>query len=160
MTDPKLLIVESAVMAMTRAAQKSYPLETGGILVGVHATGEPWVTSAIEIPTSDRGSHHYRIPQGATQATVRAARRDDPRIGYLGDWHSHPSDVGPSPTDLASLAYISMRHPLTPNPTSIVLRRTEAGYVLDARRIVAVKPRFCVIRHTGNLPTSAEQEST
>lgn len=152
MTGPVLLISESAEVAMVRAATRSYPLETGGILVGVHVDGHPWVTAAIEIPTTERGSHHYRIPQGATQPAVRSARRADPRLGYLGDWHSHPSIGGPSPTDLASLAFISIRHPRTPNPTSVVLRRTDTGYDLDARRIVTVTPRPCDIRRTGSLP--------
>ncbi len=160
MTDPVLLISESAEAAMIRAANDSFPLETGGILVGVHADGRPWVVGAIEIPSRDRGSHHYRIPHGTTQPAVYAARREDPRLGYLGDWHSHPSDAGPSPTDLASLAFISIRHPLAPNPTSIVLRRTGTSYALDARRIVTVKPRPCAIRSTGNLPPLSDKEPT
>jgi hypothetical protein len=137
---------------MMAAARHAHPNETGGILIGVHVDGHPWVTIAIEVTTSDRGRGHYRIPGGATQPAVRASRRTDRRLGYLGDWHSHPSDVGPSPMDLASLGLISMKHPRTPNPTLILVRNTVDGYALDARRIVAIVPRACEVRLTGDLP--------
>jgi proteasome lid subunit RPN8/RPN11 len=137
---------------MTAAAVRAHPFETGGILIGVHLDGEPWVTAAIEIASTDRGRHHYKIPSGETHPAVHAARRVDNRVGYLGDWHTHPNDVGPSSIDLATLALISMRHPRTPNPTLVVVRNTSHGYFLDARRIVAVAPRECELRLTGNLP--------
>lgn len=137
---------------MTTAAARAHPDETGGILVGVHLDGQPWVTAAIEIDSPDRGRHHYKIPSGTTQPAVRVARGGDPRLGYLGDWHSHPSDVGPSTTDLTTLAIFSLKHPRTPNPTLIVVRSTAHGYRLDARRIATISPRPCTLRFTGNLP--------
>lgn len=150
---PILLLSESAQASMTAAAAKAHPNETGGILIGVHNDGgHPWVTRAIEIATNDRGHHHYKIPSGATQPSVHAARRTDPRLGYLGDWHSHPADIGPSPTDLATLALYSIKHPRTPNPTLIVVRNTPDGRALDARRIVTVTPRPCELHLTGDLP--------
>jgi hypothetical protein len=54
---------------------------------------------------------------------------------------------------MATLALISMRHPLTPNPTQIVVRNTIHGHTLDARRIVTIAPRVCELRLMGNLPT-------
>lgn len=150
---PILLLSESAQVSMIAAAANAHPKETGGILIGVHTTGgHPWVVRAIEIASNDRGRHHYRIPSGATQPSVHAARRTDSRLGYLGDWHSHPADIGPSPTDLATLAVYSIKHPRTPNPTLIVVRNTTDGHVLDTRRIVAVTPRPCEFHLTGDLP--------
>lgn len=137
---------------MTTAAKRAHPDETGGILIGVYIDGHPWVTSAVEIASTDRSRSHYKIPAGTTHAAVRRARAIDNRLGYLGDWHSHPHDVGPSPTDLASLALISMKQPKMPNPTQIVVRRTDHGYLLDARRIVTFTPRSCTIGLTGSLP--------
>jgi proteasome lid subunit RPN8/RPN11 len=137
---------------MYAAATKAHPNETGGILVGVHLDGQPWVTHAIEVPTPDAGRHHYKIPAGVTQPAVLAARRTDHRLGYLGDWHAHPANVGPSPTDLATLALFSIKHPLTPNPTLVVVRRSGDTYVLDARRILAITPRQCDLRTVGDLP--------
>jgi hypothetical protein len=110
------------------------------------------VITAIEIPTADRGLSHYRIPGGTDHPAVLKARTADHRLGYLGDWHSHPHDVGHSPTDLASLALISITTPRQPNPTQIVVRRTDHGYTLDARRIVTLIPRACTVTLTGGLP--------
>jgi proteasome lid subunit RPN8/RPN11 len=154
---PELLIAESAVDQLKRAASLSHPLETGGILVGVHADQQPWATMAIELPTSSRGRAHYHLPGGATQPAVLMARAVDPRLGYIGDWHSHPADVSPSRTDLASLRLISYLHPRRPNPTLLVLRRiSEHEYKLEARRITAANPRVCAIRITGELPRPAD----
>jgi proteasome lid subunit RPN8/RPN11 len=140
---------------MVAAAARSHPNETGGILVGVEHAGHPWVTGVIEIVTGDRGRHHYKIPGGATQPAVLAARRTDPRVGYLGDWHSHPADVGPSSKDLATLVLISVKSPLKPNPTLVVVRNTSGGRVLDVRRFVGVTPRVCEVRYLGDLPMPA-----
>jgi proteasome lid subunit RPN8/RPN11 len=144
---------------MTAAATHAHPNETGGILIGVYLDGHPWVTAAIEIESKDRGRHHYKIPFGKTQPAVHATRQNDPRLGYLGDWHSHPRDVGPSTTDLATLGLISLKHPRSHNPTLIVVRHTTDGYTLDARRITTVAPRPCTIRLTGNVPPLALPEN-
>jgi proteasome lid subunit RPN8/RPN11 len=149
---PLVLISETAQATMTAAALAAHPNETGGILVGVYQAGRPWLVNAIEVGTTDRGRHHYKIPRGATQSAVLAARQADRRLGYLGDWHSHPADVGPSPTDLATLGLISIKHPRIPNPTLVIVRNTIHGYVIDARRVVVIAPRACQVRLTGNLP--------
>ena len=153
-TSTQLRITETARAAMTAAAARAHPYETGGILIGVYLDGHPWIITAVEIPTTDRGRSHYRIPAGTTHAAVLHARAIDHRLGYLGDWHSHPHDVGPSRIDLASLAFISMKRPRLPNPTQIVVRRTDRGYTLDARRIVTFAPRVCTIALTGSLPSA------
>lgn len=159
MKAPELRIAEKAQSTMVIAAARAHPVETGGILVGVLADGQPWVTEAIEIVSADRGRSHFRIPAGATRPAVLRARASDHRLGYLGDWHSHPADVGPSRTDLASLGVISIKHPLQPNPTQIVVRRTDHGYVLDARRIVGLAMRTCVIALTGSLTSATPQRN-
>lgn len=140
---------------MFAAAAREHPCETGGILLGVYVDGQPWVTSVVEIPTAERGRHHYKIPGGTTRAAVRNARETDHRLGYLGDWHSHPCDIGPSTTDLISLGRISVRRRKEPNPTLVVVRTTANGHALDALRVVAVRPRRCEVRLAGNLPPPA-----
>lgn len=151
MSDPTLLLSEAAAATMKNAAAASHPIETGGVLVGVYVDGLPWVTQAIQIPSTERGHSNYLIPGGATRPAVLAARQDDARLGYLGDWHTHPADVGPSPKDLASLALVSYRRPRRPNPTMVVVRRHEDGYTLDARRMVGLQARICAVRLTGGI---------
>ncbi|KIU14062.1 MULTISPECIES: Mov34/MPN/PAD-1 family protein [Mycobacteriaceae] len=147
----RLFMSETAQSAMTTAAARAHPNETGGILVGVHTDGHPWITVAVEISSSDRGRTHYRIPAGTTQEAVLVARARDHRLGYLGDWHTHPHDVGPSCTDRTTLALISLTHPRQPNPTQIIVRRTEDGHTFDARRIIGLTARACTVTLTGDL---------
>src|SRR6478752_2237464 len=92
-------ISESALAAVRTAATHAHPLETGGILVGVQARLGAWITHAVEIPTQERGHTTYRLPANVTRKTVQQLRDTDPRIGYLGDWHSHPMDAPASGTD-------------------------------------------------------------
>lgn len=137
---------------MRDAAAASHPLETGGILVGVHAGGRPWVTTAIEIRSEERGVGHYRLPGRTTRSAVLEAQRTDPRVGYLGDWHSHPRDTGPSAIDMASLAMMSMARIATPNPLLIVVRRRDSLYALDIRRMRFGVPITCAVTLSGDLP--------
>lgn len=152
MSVPRIHVSESVSRGLIVSAMKSEPLETGGVLVGVYLDGEPWVTHMIEIASTQRGRTHYRIPRGVTRPAVQRFRATDPRLGYLGDWHSHPLDVGPSATDLASLALISLRQARYPNPTGLLVRRTVDGYQLEAHRIVNMTPRPCSIHYLGDLP--------
>ena len=156
---PPLWVSENAEEAMTNAARRAHPDETGGILVGVLTAGHPWIVAAMEIDTRDRGRTHYRLPANSTRTAVLEARTRDTRLGYLGDWHSHPHDIGPSPTDLATLAGISLRHPRQPHPTLIVVRKAPVGYNLDARRIVICVPRVCRIISTGPLPQAPTNDA-
>ena len=150
-----LLIAETAMADLAAAAQRSHPLEAGGILVGVTVGDRPWVTGIIEIDSPDRGTRHYRLPSGSTQSAVRSARRGDYRLGYLGDWHSHPGDAGASGIDLATLAVMSARRRKFPMPTLLVVRRTSVGTILEATRFVRALPRPCVVLATGDLPPQA-----
>ena len=146
-----VLLAESAQHRLIQAAKRAHPHETGGILLGVNANGTPWITQVVEIPSDDRGRSHYRLPGGQTQAAVRAAREDDPRLGYLGEWHSHPADVGPSPTDRATMRRLTYLLQPRFGPVLIVARRTSGGYNLDVRQIMF--PRLCVrgLTPTGDL---------
>jgi integrative and conjugative element protein (TIGR02256 family) len=129
-----IMLAESASATLARLARRAHPNETGGILLGVRNAGRPWITQAVEIPSTDRGRNHYRLPAGTTRAAVDRARDADPRLGYLGEWHSHPSDVAPSPTDRATMRRLAVRHPRTAL-VLIVVRRRDNGPWLDVREM-------------------------
>lgn len=129
-----VLVAESVSAALRLMAKRAHPQETGGILLGVRNGDRPWVTHAVEIPSLDRGRTHYRLPAGATTPAVARARETEPRLGYLGDWHSHPSDVGPSPTDRATMRRLALHHPRT-GLLLIVVRRGVDGPWLDLREL-------------------------
>lgn len=103
MDDGEVFISENVVALFRERAELSRPLETGGVLVGVLRDGAPWITAAIEIIDRGRTSASFVIPAGTTPLAVEAARLRDGRVGYLGDWHSHPANVPASGTDRATL---------------------------------------------------------
>ncbi len=148
---PAVLITERAAADLRRFARNADPNETGGILLGVRTAGRPWITLAIEIPTPDRGRSHYRLPAGTTTAAVRSARNEDPRLGYLGEWHSHPADVGPSPTDRATMRRLALRSPRT-GIVLIVIRHSIDGHRLDVREMTLPFLRSRRSVTTGDLP--------
>ena len=116
-----VLITEAAQQAAIEAAKAAHPQETGGILIGVLANSNPWITHAIELPSTQGGPTHYTVPRGTTQA-VTTARKQDPRVGYLGEWHTHPIDTGPSSTDRATMRHLAW-FGTTISPVLLVIRR-------------------------------------
>jgi proteasome lid subunit RPN8/RPN11 len=94
-----VLLADSVEAFMREAAARAYPRETGGIIVGVWGNGRPWVTHACEVISPDAGPTHYILPAGTTRSLVSQMRGADSRLGYLGDWHTHPMDVGASGVD-------------------------------------------------------------
>ncbi len=101
----KIRLDKTAFSLAADAARAGAPQETGGILVGfgsrdgLHVVGMPVVGD----PTASGCSYtRWEVTAQATLDQVRSAS-GHPALGYIGDWHSHPMDAGPSPTDRASL---------------------------------------------------------
>lgn len=130
---PTVMITDAARSAMVRAAAAAKPSETGGILVGViDGHGEPCVVDAVEMRAEHPTSSRFVVPEGATIPAVEAARERDKRLGYIGEWHSHPSDQPASPTDTATMLRLAGR-PGVVDPVLVVLRpERDGGYSLDA----------------------------
>jgi hypothetical protein len=148
---------EEARRELERAASASHPNETGGILVGVHTGGaRPWIVHAVEIPSSNSGSAHYVVPPGRRRKAVEGLRKQhDPRLGYLGEWHSHPLNVGPSPTDLDSIRQIaSDRSAGCARPVLLVARRSGDAYLLDALQVDRHSLRLLTLIAAGPLPST------
>lgn len=150
-----VLITETALADVQAFARRRYPCETGGILVGVKARRTVWIVAAIELP-GESSSRHYEVPEGVTQKAVRQAReRLDPRIGYVGEWHSHTDDSGPSATDRSTMRAIAwfVAAPTWSGPCLILVRRTEAGDLVDGYRASFLRLVRIELVPTGPLPT-------
>ena len=149
----RVWITETARDTLIAAACREYPFETGGVLIGVFAWGRPWVTNAIEICATRSSTHYFELPSGARNRTVSRLRREDGRLGYLGDWHSHPMDVGPSGADRSTMARLALngdcRHPLL-----FIVRRTREKYEIDPRQWTCASLRRLRIIEAGPLPAS------
>lgn len=150
---------EGARHELEQAAAAVHPSETGGILVGVHTAGSrPWMVRAIEIPSRNSGNSHYVVPPHRRRQVVQRLRREhDARLGYLGEWHSHPLDVAASATDLDSIRAIA-GDPVAgcTRPVLLVARRFGGGYTLDARQVDRRALRPLDLIAAGPLPPPVE----
>lgn len=148
---------EEASHAITVAAEAAHPNETGGVLIGVLAAGRPWITHAIELSPRISCSRFYQPPPGARQAAVRRLRRRDARLGYLGEWHSHPMDAPPSTTDAETMRRLGETGDC-PRPLLLIARRTGQGYRLDARQWMGRSLRVLRLVAAGPLEDVASAE--
>lgn len=119
---PRVMVTDAARSTMHAAAAAAHPNETGGILIGINdGHGEPCVTEAVELPAERPTISGYVVPAGQTTLAVDAARASDHRLGYVGEWHSHPSDQPASPTDTSTMLRLTCE-PGVADPVLIVVR--------------------------------------
>ena len=111
---------EAALAAASRKAADAIPVETGGVLVGCEVDGRITITDAIEVPDRDARSDRYGMPAGAATAAVESARASEPRVGYVGEWHSHPRPGPPSTTDQVTMLDIAL-NPDIANPVLLII---------------------------------------
>ena len=116
----------AALEEALREAQRAYPLETGGLLLG-WTTGPGAVVISQVIGPGPRATHRATsfAPDVAWQERqlADAYERAGRRLQYLGDWHTHPrGTIRLSGTDRATLRRIA-RHPdaRAPHPVMAVL---------------------------------------
>lgn len=90
------------------------PNETGGVLLGYHDfnIGAVVLVDALPAPLDSRASleSFERGTDGLMTAVQEASARTAGVVGYVGEWHSHPSghSATPSQDDLVQLVEISL----------------------------------------------------
>ncbi|AZS46080.1 MULTISPECIES: Mov34/MPN/PAD-1 family protein [Microbacterium] len=156
--EPIVYVSESALERLRVSAAHSHPLETGGILIGVTAGDSPWVTEVRTFDSPGRGPAQFILPRGVTQRAVRDARRADARLGYIGDWHSHPADVPASRTDLLTTRTTSLA--MRRSVLLLVARHRGTTYALDMSMARGTRIVPCRMIPTGDLPLPAHQTDT
>jgi proteasome lid subunit RPN8/RPN11 len=152
---PRLWITESAAASTRAAAQRAHPAETGGVLLGVYVAGaRPWIVEAVTVPSAVASGTYYELGRDERPAAVDEARARDARLGYIGDWHSHPADVGPSTVDASTMRHLGADLAAgCPHPVLIVARRGARGaYDLDARQLARWRLRRLQVIMAGALP--------
>jgi len=153
---PSVLVAEDAFRQATELADRAMPNETGGILVGVRTPDGAWITSFREIVCAPPQRDRFLIPAGTTHRLIDELRAEDPRLGYIGDWHTHPEDVGPSGLDLATLVHLA-KGMFAERRLLGLLRRKDNGWQLDLWSLGRLRrPRHATVVLTGPLaePTS------
>ncbi len=158
---PAAYLSSQAKTAILNHAALAYPNETGGVLVGLTTqSGEPWVVEAVELVPASPSPAEYRLPPGETQAAIDRLREADQRLGYLGEWHSHPNASDRSPKDERTMRSLARAPNLVgESPLLIVARREEGRYELVGSRVTPSGMWSVEVRIAGGLPTPAPPDT-
>jgi hypothetical protein len=79
-------------------------------------------------------------------------RRADARLGYLGDWHTHPRDAAASDVDRRMLRRLSgSDSPDAGETVLLIVRRRCREYVVDAHLADRRGVREAAVVRTGDL---------
>lgn len=114
-----------ALAIVRAAARRSHPTETGGLLLGWWDSGRIVVDTAAEVldetATSSRWHRREVTAQQALDEVLK--QHEDPWLGYVGDWHTHPAPSGPSYSDIAALRRSSQQYP---DPLVLLVHRQDS----------------------------------
>ena len=107
----QIVIGTSSWLEATTAASQT-ELETGGILAGWRHGAGIYVSRFMEVPDSHatRASYlrRHTLATEHLENLIESLPEESP-IGYVGEWHTHPGNHGPSWTDRNQLKRISKR---------------------------------------------------
>lgn len=130
---------------MLKESTLSFPHETGGMLVGKFDGNCAVITSATGPgPKAERTPTEFRRDGEYSQWVLdETVAKSDGAQDYIGEWHSHPMNSGPSGKDFASLRWIAQNpnYAIT-QPVLGICRRHKDGiwlmsfYVLDGLNII------------------------
>ena len=118
-------------------AANHVPQETGGILLGYQDNGTIVATHALVVEGQGATTNRYvrdDIRADKLLQEFLEQRADDDPIGYIGEWHSHPSPSGPSTVDHAAMRATAK---VSSNPIALLVfapGATGAIFGLIARR--------------------------
>jgi len=106
-----LRLSSQALDLASRHAAEAVPLETGGILVGWWEDRAAVLHDFLLVPDRKAGHYQYLRSHRAAEAVLREYLDgcEDTRVGYIGEWHTHPAPQPPSTIDRAALAAIVSR---------------------------------------------------
>jgi len=137
---------------MLAYANASFPLETGGMLLGYEANnGEAVVTSIIGPGPHARHFRDRFVPDAEYQQAELEAHYTRTNGGetYLGDWHTHPdgeSDL--SNRDKRTLHHIATTPASgTANPVMLIMAGDVRDWIIGAVRYVGFYRRFLFRRY-------------
>lgn len=107
--DPGLQVDPETLAEASALALAALPHETGGILVGWHDHQTIVVTGMLPVTDKKAGRSHYVRNHARAQKVLNAHRATcgDDRVGYVGEWHSHPAPQPPSHIDYNTIADIT-----------------------------------------------------
>jgi integrative and conjugative element protein (TIGR02256 family) len=128
--------LDTAVAHRTAA----FPTETGGILLGFRAHDLVVVTRVHAVADPRATRFGYLRHRRRAQARMAVALSDAlPVVGYVGEWHTHPADAGPSKTDLRAVGATAR---LAEGPVALIVLAGPDAQPATVYGAVAVRQDF------------------
>jgi len=108
-TTSRVICARSAQVRIEDAARQAAPKETGGILTGWREGQTVIVVHALSIEDPRARHTEYRRSYAAAETALSEHLNEmaDERLGYVGEWHTHPLPRKPSGKDLVSLRAVA-----------------------------------------------------
>lgn len=105
----RIVLSADAARTIRDACWAALPRETGGILVGWRGGASRLSVTAMTAvvvvdPVAGRTAYELDRERAQRALDVSIAHGLDSRLGYVGEWHSHPAPQPPSSQDLHSLS--------------------------------------------------------
>ena len=95
---------------------------------------------------------HYVLPAGVTRSLVEQMQCTDSRLGYLGDWHTHPMNAAASRVDRQTVRRLTeTMGPDSGEVVLLVVRRRGGDHAIDAHLADRCGVRPVSIVRTGDL---------
>lgn len=102
MTRPHLVIASHALVKAEADADRATAAEAGGVLIGFRIDNAVHVEEILTVNDNQATRTKFVLRSRTRDATIedfRASLPSDSPLGYVGTWHSHLADAGPSTTD-------------------------------------------------------------
>ena len=141
--------------AIEAAGRASSPREAGGILLGWETADGFELTNALVVPDTAASRTNYTRDSDAAQAVLDCALATQPDgspLGYIGEWHTHPTPCSPSPTDIRAMRSIARR--LSNRPTVLLVAAFRHDGDIDLHGVIATRWR-CVATVVHHSPFGA-----
>lgn len=121
------------------AAKQAAPQETGGLLLGWWDKDLVVIEDIVIVEDAGATTHSWVRDETKAQSTLNRIRDTHPSapIGYVGDWHCHPANVGASSRDIKSLKAASTQYKL---PVVLIVRRPNNQLDFHAARKGKIRP--------------------
>lgn len=122
---------------IAKSRQDKLPDETGGVIVGAHDMERKVVYAVDVIPSPPDSTEwpnlYIRGCEGLAERVEEIGEICDGQVGYLGEWHSHPSGHAPSPSpdDRKAFAWLREHRDVDGLPAVMLIvgERDHAWYV-------------------------------
>lgn len=160
----RVWIANEVLVEMHQLARLTFPLETGGMLLGYVAdNNEPVITKIIGPGPNAKHGRFKFVPDGAFQQKLLEEyfKKTNGGETYLGDWHTHPKGSAiPSYTDKKTLANIALLASSgISNPIMAILGSGEGSWSLEVIRFLSEDRKFLFRRYliTNLIPMSFDK---